>query len=598
MKLYKVVRRLVLNRRMKAFLSKEHLVVLVIFVLAFSIRLIYLQEIKTNPFFENPITDNLWHDTWAQEIARGNWVGEEVFFRAPLYPYFLGSIYRVFGHDYYTPRLIQTILGSLSCVLIFFIAKLVFNRTTAIIAALIACFYGVFVYFDGELLITSLVVFLDLLLILTLLKTSEKWRSFSWVFSGIVFGLSAIARPAILVFLVGVFIWMAIQKKGKILVQGYLLLCFGIGVIVLPVTLRNYLVGKDFVLISSQGGINFWIGNNPRSDGKTAHAPSMDKPPMGVKDNIWYSSVKVAERTTGREMKASEVSDFWFKEGFQFLKNEPLNFIALQLKKLYFFWNGFELESNKNIYLYRRFSFLFRTFAWVWGIAFPFGLVCAFGVVGMYLCRKKWRRLVLLYLFISIYMIAVVAFFVTARFRTPIVPLLIIFMAYAIYWFYKGIKEGNYQRMIVPAVLLTCIVFVSNSNFFDVRKTNVLREHWLLGYAYARSGSYKEAVSELKKAVKYDYDPFILAQVHYILGDIYCVQKKYENAEKEYIAAIKINPSHAKVYFQLGNLYMMLGYLDEAENAYRNALKISPDFKEAKVNLTILLQKKRLLKRN
>jgi len=588
----------VLSGRMKALLSRKYTVVFIIFVLAFSIRFIYLEEIKTNPFFENPITDNLWHDTWAQEIARGNWLGEEVFFRAPLYPYFLGSIYGVFGHNYYLPRLIQAILGSLSCVLIFFIAKIVFNRTVAIIAALIACFYGIFVYFDGELLITSLVIFLDLLLVFTLLKTSEKWRSLFWVFSGIVFGLSAIARPAIFVFLVGIFIWMAIQKEGKKLIQGYLLLCFGIGVIVLPVTLRNYLVGKDLVLISSQGGINFWIGNNTRSDGKTAHAPSMDKPPMGVKDNIWYSSVKVAERTTGKEMKSSEVSDFWFKEGFQFFKKKPLSYVTLQLKKLYFFWNGFELESNKNIYLYRKFSFLFKTLVWVWGIAFPFGLVCAFGVVGMYLGRKKWPRLMLLYLFIFIYMIAVVAFFVTARFRAPIVPFLIMFMAYAIYWLYKRVIEGNYHRMIVPAVLFACIVFVSNSSFFDVRKTNVLREHWLLGYAFARSGAYKEAISELKEAIKYDYDPFILSQVHYILGDIYCVQQEYEEAEKEYIAAIKINPSHAKVYFQLGNLYMLLGYLDEAENAYRNALKIIPDFKEAKMNLNILLQKKRLLKRD
>lgn len=583
---------MMIKKRIKACISKKHLVVLLIFLFAFSVRLIYLQEIKTNPFFENPITDGLWHDTWAKEIAQGDWLGNNVFFRAPLYPYFLASIYWIFGHSYYVPRLIQMILGSLSCVLIFFIAKLLFNRTVGIIAALIACFYGIFIYFDGELLITSLIVFLNLLLFFALIKNSGKRKPFFWILPGIVVGFSAIARPTIFVFLIGMFIWLAMQEKGWKLIQAYLFLCLGAGVIILPVTLRNYVVGKDFVLISSQAGINYWIGNNPRSDGKTAFAPSMEKPPMGVLDHIWYSSVKVAERTTGKKMKASEVSSFWFKEGFRFFKKEPMKFIGLQLKKLYYFWNGFELESNKNIYIYRRFSFLFKILVWVWGVVFPFGLVCPLGLAGMYICHKNWKKLILLYLFILFYMLSVIAFFVTARFRTPILPFLIIFVGYTIYWFYKNIKARNYRPLFIPSIIFVAVLLIVNSNLFNVRATNILREHYLLGYAYARCSSYEKAINECQKALEFSYDPFIVAQVHYILGDIYCVQKQYAEAEEEYIEAIRINPVHSKVYFQLGNLYMMLGHLDEAEYAYRKALDINPDFKAAKMNLETLLRRK------
>jgi hypothetical protein len=37
------------------------------------------------------------YDQWAQRLADGDWIGTEVFYQAPLYPYFLGVIYAVAG---------------------------------------------------------------------------------------------------------------------------------------------------------------------------------------------------------------------------------------------------------------------------------------------------------------------------------------------------------------------------------------------------------------------------------------------------------------------------------------------------------------------
>jgi 4-amino-4-deoxy-L-arabinose transferase-like glycosyltransferase len=571
--------------------SKEIRMALVILIISITVRLIYFFEIKSNPFFENPITDSLWHDQWALAITQGDWLGTQAFFRAPLYPYFLAFLYFIFGHDYMLPRLIQFIFGSISCVLIYLISKRLFNRSVGIIAALISAFYGVFIYFEGELLITSLVIFINLLLFYVLLRGIKKPSRLIWVLAGILFGLSAIARPTILIFLLGILAWLVIEKRKIQLKAICLCIILGACIIILPVTLRNYLVEKDFVLISSQGGINYFIGNNPGSDGKTALAPSMDKPPQGVEDHIWFSSVKVAERNTGKSMKSSEISTYWFKRGLDFGIQNPVAFIKLQFRKLYYFWNAFELESNKNIYMYRKFSQLFKILVWVFGIAFPFGIICPLSIVGMLLCRKKWRKLFLLYSFIFLYMLAVIAFFVTARFRMPVIPFLIIFASYAIYWFYRKINGQNYRVMIIPSVIFLISVLVVNSNFYGVRETNILREHWLLGYAYARKASYDKAIKELKQALETPYDPFITAQTHYILGDIYCIQRRYADAEHEYIEAIRINPQHAKVYLQLGNLYSILGYIDRAEYAYRQALKIDPGFYAAKRNLELLLNK-------
>lgn len=585
---------MVFKEKIRILLSRKYSIVILIFLLSFSIRLIYLQEIQTNPFFEKPIADSQWHDLWAKEIAQGNWLGETVFFRAPLYPYFLSAIYMFFGHSYYIPRLIQIILGSLSCVLIFCIAKILFNQTTGIIAALMASTYGIFVYFEGELLIPSLIVFLDLLLFFSLLINIKKRKPFLWFFSGVIFGLSAIARPNILLFFAGILIWIAIRKIRKKFVQVYLFLFLGAAVTILPVTLRNYLIGKDLVLISCQGGINFYIGNNPRADGKHAAAPSLEMAPEGYVDNVWVSSVKMAEKITRKKMKPSEVSNFWFQQAFQFFKKEPLKFILLQLRKLYYFWNAYEIESNKNIYMYRRFSVVFKLLIWICWLAFPFGLICPLSLVGIFLCRKNWRKMILLYLFIFLYMLSVIAFFVTARFRVPVLPFLIIFASHAICWFYKNIKISNYRNIISPFIIFVALLLISNSNFFNVRDTDLLREHFSLGYAYAENGLYNQAISEYRKALQCPYDslyPLMRANVHHNLGLIYRQRGLFAEAEKEYLEAIKLNPQHSLAYCNLGTLYAVMGLEEKAERAYRQALKINPDYKAAKMNLEKLLQK-------
>jgi len=85
---------------------------------SFLLRFIHLSEIRHTPFFDHPRLDALYHDIWAQSIASGNVVGDEVFFRAPLYPYFLGSIYALAGHNYLMPRIVQHLLGSIGIILV------------------------------------------------------------------------------------------------------------------------------------------------------------------------------------------------------------------------------------------------------------------------------------------------------------------------------------------------------------------------------------------------------------------------------------------------------------------------------------------------
>src|SRR5205823_7792705 len=72
---------------------------IIIGVAAFALRVMYFVELRGTPLFAVLIGDGKQYDAWAQQIAGGQWIGTEVFYQTPLYPYFLAVIFKVAGHS-------------------------------------------------------------------------------------------------------------------------------------------------------------------------------------------------------------------------------------------------------------------------------------------------------------------------------------------------------------------------------------------------------------------------------------------------------------------------------------------------------------------
>ncbi len=579
--------------KMKLF-QKETLLVLALFLLAFVIRFVYLNQIKLNPYFDTPQIDALWHHNWAKEIAAGDWLGKEVFFRAPLYPYFLGTLYSLFGESFYLPRLIQIIIGSLSCVLIFLLGRKVFNKTVGIIASVAACVYAPFIYFDAELLIPVLVIFLDLTLILLLLRAEVRLKKRWWFVAGIVLGLSAIARPNILIFVPFVLLWICIRfwenNKNRI-IPSALFLLFGSILIISPVTIRNWVVGKDFVLISSQGGMNFFIGNNPISDGKTATAAAVALPLEGYRDNVWISSVRLAEQSVGKGLKPSQVSNFWVRQGLDFVRTHPLGYLQLLGKKLYYFWNSYEIESNKSLYFFSRWSSLLRLLLWDHLLRFPFGIICPLAILGMILNAKNWKRYFLLYAFVLSYMLSVILFFVTSRFRLPVIPFLIIFASYSIYWLVDKIRNKQTRPFLVSLAILIPFFLITNSNLFGVKQKDLARTYNSVGMAYSKKGQHDAAITAYQEGLKVNPN---FPELHRNLGRAFWDTGRRDEAAEEYESAITLDPGMAGAYAELGYIYSRMNKDEEAFLVNRKALEIDSTQVRAHVSLAFLYEKKGL----
>jgi hypothetical protein len=83
-----------------------------------------------------------------------------------------------------------------------------------------------------------------------------------------------------------------------------------------------------------------------------------------------------------------------------------------------------------------------------------FGLVATLALIGIGLSLRLWRRCLLLYLTIFSLMASCVIIFISARYRLSIIPFLIIFASFSLYWWFKKIKEKKVGFLFLSIFLL------------------------------------------------------------------------------------------------------------------------------------------------
>lgn len=508
----------------------------VIFIIALAPRLAHLSEVRSSPFFDSPVVGARRYDYLAVAIAEGDLVGSQLFWQAPLYQYFLALVYYVFGHSLLAPRILQVLIGSVSCVLIYLLGVRVFGFGVGVIAGTISAFYGLFVFFDGELLRPTIVIFLNLLLLHLILLAGERKKNILWLASGVLLGLSAVAKPTILLFAPFVLAWMLVKDGGVGTASACLIFVLGAGLIILPVTVRNIMVGREFFFISSNFGVNFYLGNNPNIEETLNIRPGID----------W-------EMFLGEPLKQgfysySQQSDYWFKKSLSYIKNDPIAYARLLAHKTYMFWNSYEIGRNQDIYFLTRYSGIAKALVWRSPILnFPFGLLAPLSLVGMVLALPRIRDNMLLYFYVFSGIIGLVLFFISSRHRLPVAAVLIVFAAYTLWWWIKKIKAADYNGVAPSAMLFLFLFFVVNSGWGmnAWNTTDYANARWQVGFSYQEKDLYEEAVKEYKKSIEYNQD-------------------------------------YVDAHWHLGLTYIELGLFDAAADEMYEVLRLEPDFKAAR----------------
>ena len=104
---------------------------LVIFAIAFAARAVFLVQSLRSPYFGAPFLDEQYFYEWAVRISHGHLQSSHAFFRAPLYAYMLGALFALTGPNFFLPKLVQHLLGSIAAVLVFKVADRCFDRWAA-----------------------------------------------------------------------------------------------------------------------------------------------------------------------------------------------------------------------------------------------------------------------------------------------------------------------------------------------------------------------------------------------------------------------------------------------------------------------------------
>jgi tetratricopeptide (TPR) repeat protein len=559
----------------------------IVLAAAFTLRLVFFFLNKANnPVFYHPIMDALYHHEWAEDILAGTYRADDVYFRGPLYPYFLAFLYKISGTSIVFAVFVQHLIGTLTSGLVYLLSREYFSGRVSLLAGLFAALYWPFVYFEGDLLIVTTIIFLNTLVFLTFTQSIRRDDLSLLVVSGMLLGLSAIARPSVLIVfpVLPLVLYLNKRPRGKTRVRwiGRTAAVYAaILIVIAPVLIRNYVVGRSVVPIGASGGVNFYIGNNPESDGSTAIVP-------GTRADWWggyNDAIAIAERDEGRKLNLSEVSNYFFNRGFEWIKLNPDDATSHFLMKLRIFWAGPERSNNKFLY------FFWELAGMKYVPLLGYWLIAPLALLGGVLQWRRRRRLSLLYLFITLYMVGVVAFFVNARFRLPVLPFMIIFAAYAVCYLVVVFKKKDF-RLVRAIVIFGAAAILVNADYLTfnkIRAYSTAFSHSTLGNTYMQMNQNDVALShyirawEINKKAPTQAYQYIARDVDYNMGILLWEKGLCSRAIEALLRVTgRSDPEHPDVYDQnaldrLGDCYLRKSDIDKAEIVYQELLKIDPE---------------------
>ncbi|MBN2029359.1 tetratricopeptide repeat protein [bacterium] len=596
--------------------KNNHWLLIGIFILSLVIRLLYISQLVTAPVFSGLVLDTEEFDNLAIHILNHNFTHPDFLYVNPFYPFFLAFLYAIFGHHHLAVVLIQAILDSISCLIIYFTASVLFNKKVALISAFIYACYGLAIFYTGLLLAPTLIIFMILTFTALFIHAEKSGQTYQYILSGISFGLVALTRPNIILFLFVLPFWFLLkdkkrQQNRRKQFQRLFLFFIGISIPLIPIAVRNYFIENRFSPFSAHGGINFYLGNNPNATGIFMSPEGISYSPV---EQI-KSSVLLAEKETGQELSIHQASRYWLEKGLCYIRDNPYNALKLYVRKFALFWRKEEIPLNTNYSLCQTLIPILR-FPF-----FSFGLIAPFALLGIILSLNK--KHIFIPLFILSYMTSVIIFFVSARYRIPIVPFLIMSAIYALFEFFnliKNKKRGKVILLFFLIILLYLGINIKSEHFQASFRTtdynnlgvayynqgqyekaieefnkiilidsNHVQAHFNLGLVYFQLGRFDEAVQNFQKTISLD-STFYFA--HTNLGFLYFSQKQYDKAIEILKQAIVLNPRYDRVHYNLGNVYSELQMMDQAIGEYQKAIDINPNYLDALNHLADLYLQK------
>ncbi|MBN1825040.1 MAG: tetratricopeptide repeat protein [Candidatus Eisenbacteria bacterium] len=550
--------------------------------------------LKGSPFAHHLFSDG--HAYWerAAAILAGD-APREAFYQAPLYPYALALFRAVAGANLPLLYAAQHLCGLLSVFLVTAIALRALPRRAAAAAGVIYALLPYPVYFEQKLapISVALPIALTALLLLDRARTGR-----GWVAAGAATGLVTLARANLLLFAAITAIWIA-RRAGA---RAVLLFAASAAVVVLPVTVRNAVVGGGFVPVAANGGEVFYHGNNGNAAGAMGKVPELGADIV----SLAAESRAAAARDLGRSVNAAEASRYWFGRGLAWIAGHGADSFRLEMRKARILLSGrFTPISNFFDFETERFPGVPRPFIYLHYPLLFLALLALFDGA----MRRRVPAPALL--FGAAQIVTVLLFFGCTRYVIPLAPIAALLAGAAI----AGGRPG--PRAAVPIAAAVLLLLAADLGW---------KREWAT--PYAQLGSIRleeekgdEAVALFEEAVRIAPMEVIhaqnLARAEWFvgrvdraaativaavergiadgrtlgyLGTLYLQLERYDEAEKVLDEAIRLEPNRALSHFMLGRVLVRQRRWEEAERAFLRAVELEPDMLDAHRHLYRIYQ--------
>ncbi|NVM21891.1 MAG: glycosyltransferase family 39 protein [Desulfobacterales bacterium] len=565
--------------------SQDYKTYLVVFLIAIGARIFFLVYIDEPILF-------LKYPFFAEKLAGGADIGERLVDLSPFYLYLLTSLKKIFGFDWSFVKFVHSFVGAMNCLLVYAVGTRVFRKEVGLLGALIFSVYANLIILESTLEPTVFVLLFNIISVYLLLRIrqdgdSSKRACVLSLLAGLFAGLSIITKPSFLLFLPLAAIWLLffntpiqtlphgkllfLDKKG---LSCALLFCGAALLVVMPITVRNYVKLHDFVLVTADAGKVFFHGNGR---GATA-LEGTGLPDEGFAEEGAvepdYAHVlfrKTAAKLSGKKLSPSESSGFWTRRAFADIADDPVSYIKLEAKKLFYFFNDYEMHYIASAYKEYKAS-----------LAFPFvryGIISSLAILGMVLSPARFKELFLIYGMVFVYLLSGMLFLVQARYRTPAVPYLCLFAAYGIYSFREMLTAKNVRQaamaLIIAGLFFALTHFAFRSEVVNVdRWQEATKTHYQIGAKpLFKKGRYQEAITDLNKSIAMapDFSP-----AYNLRGKACAILGMNREALVDFKKVISLSPSLPEGYKNAGFLYLLQGDTQTARDYLSKTLTLAP----------------------
>ena len=393
-----------LSRRSRRFL----LGLAGIALLALALRLTVCAQLATLPAVQDPATttDMATYKRLAQEILGGR-IPEYFYYQPLYYAVFLPVVYGLFGTNPWSVMAVQAVLGAATVWLAGLIAARLFGRWAGLVAAVLLALARYHIFQTPFLLLEVLQGFWLTLLCYLTLRAWESDRGWRWALTALVLSAAVLTRgnalllaPAVLL----LFAWRRRRSPVRV-AAGVALILAVVYLPQLPFALHNW------------HHYGRWTGPSSAEDAVLALGNTPEAPPGGLLYTASFQEwMRRADLPPDQRVPVTHHILNWFRQ-------EPLAFVELKAEMLLLFWHRQEIANNVSLAVQGEKSRLLRA-----PVLLDFLVIGGLGLTGLLLAwrRRSPRRLFLTGI-VVLFWLATVVFYVLARFRLPIVPILCIF---------------------------------------------------------------------------------------------------------------------------------------------------------------------------